>query len=191
MSNDKKHDPDTIPPSALSRRTVIVGAGALSAATLMGGFGEALAQPPLSRASIGGEVANEFASNIQNQVGASPISKKENNKMQYLVQAKLVAGRPTTPEEGVAFIEQVIFPSLEMCKKLQDEKKILAGGPISGTIGIAMIVEVGSALELDELIESLPIWIRTETTVTPLTTFEGRIRAIRPRLDQLKANPHK
>lgn len=29
----------------------------------------------------------------------------------------------------------------------QEEKKILAGGPISGTIGFAMIVEAGSALE--------------------------------------------
>lgn len=28
--------------------------------------------------------------------------------------------------------------------------KILAGGPMSGTIGLAMIVEAGSALELDE-----------------------------------------
>lgn len=111
--------------------------------------------------------------------------------MRYLVQGKLVAGRPTTAEEGVAFIEQVIFPTLEMCKKLQDEKKILAGGPISGAIGIAMIVEVGSALELDELIEGLPIWTRTEVTVTPLTTFEDRIKAIRPRLDYLKGLPHK
>ena len=117
--------------------------------------------------------------------------KKENNNISYLVQGKLVAGRPTTADEGVAFIEQVIFPTLEMCKKLQDEKKILAGGPISGAIGIAMIVEVGSALELDELIEGLPIWTRTEVTVTPLTTFEDRIKAIRPRLDYLKGLPHK
>ncbi len=107
--------------------------------------------------------------------------------MQYLVQMTLVAyGRPTTAEEGLTFIEQVIFPTVEMCKKMQEEKKILAGGPISGSIGVAMIVEAGSALELDELIESLPVWPRTETSVTPLTTFEGRISAIRPRLDHLR-----
>jgi muconolactone delta-isomerase len=106
--------------------------------------------------------------------------------MQYLVQMKLVAqGRPTTAEEGVTFIEQIIFPSLEMCKKMQEAKKIFAGGPISGTIGIAMIVEASSALELDELITSLPLWPRTETSVTPLATFEGRMRATRPRLDHL------
>lgn len=109
--------------------------------------------------------------------------------MQYLVQMKLVApARPTTAEEGIAFVEQAIFPSLEMCKKMQKEKKILAGGPISGTIGIAMIVEAGSALELDEIIEGLPIWPRTEVSVTPLTTFDDRIRAVRPRLELLKAH---
>ena len=107
--------------------------------------------------------------------------------MQYLVQMKLAAyGRPATPEEGAAFIEHYIFPSLEMCRELQAEKKILAGGPMSGTIGIAMIVNAESALELDELIENLPIWPRMETTVTPLTTFEGRRAALGPRLERLK-----
>jgi hypothetical protein len=44
--------------------------------------------------------------------------------MQYLVQMKLVPqGRPATSEEGTAFIEHYIFPTLELCKKLQDEKK--------------------------------------------------------------------
>lgn len=186
MSNEEKHEPDTIPSSMLSRRTVIVGAGVLSAATLIGGLGESIAKQPASDSSAGAEAA-EFAFNIQNQLGASPVSKRERKNMQYLVQMKLVAyGRPITAEEGLTFIEQVIFPTLEMCKKLQEEKKILAGGPISGSIGVAMIVEAGSALELDELIESLPVWPRTETSVTPLTTFEGRISAIRPRLDHLR-----
>ena len=112
--------------------------------------------------------------------------------MQYLVQMKLVAhGRPTTAEEEISFIEQIIFPTVEMCRKMRDEKKVLAGGPISGTIGITMIVEAGSALELDELIEHLPIWPLTETSVTPLTTFEDRIKTIRPRLDRLKGHAHK
>jgi hypothetical protein len=99
---------------------------------------------------------------------------------------KIVSGRPTTAEEGLTFIEQVVFPSLELCKRMQEEKKILAGGPISGTIGLAMIVEAGSALELDELVEQLPIWPRTETSITPLTTFDDRVKAIRPRLDHLR-----
>lgn len=101
---------------------------------------------------------------------------------------KLVSqARPTSPEAGVVFIENFIFPSLEMCRKLQEEKKILAGGPISGTIGIAMIVEAASALELDGLIENLPVWPLMETSVTPLNTFEYRIRAIGPRLERDRA----
>ncbi len=112
--------------------------------------------------------------------------------MQYLVQMKLAAhGRPTTAQEGAAFIEHYIFPSLEMCKKMQEEKKLLAGGPMSGAIGIVMIVEAGSALELDELIESLPIWPRMETSVTPLITFDARMAALRRRLERLKIRQQK
>lgn len=108
--------------------------------------------------------------------------------MQYLVQMKLVPqGRPTTPEEGTAFIEQYIFPTLELCKKLQDDKKILAGGPTSGAVGLVLIVNAESARELDDLITSLPVWPRMETDVTPLTTFEERALTLRPRLERLKA----
>lgn len=43
--------------------------------------------------------------------------------MQYLIQMKLTnSSRPTTTAEGIAFIEQVIFPTLELCKRLQDVK---------------------------------------------------------------------
>ena len=114
---------------------------------------------------------------------------KEEEKMQYLVDMKLAAyGRPTGgPQDGVSFIEQFILPSLELCQKLENEKKILAGGPASGAIRLVMIVSAESAQELDELIESLPIWPRMETTVTPLTSFSGRMIALRPRLEGLKA----
>ena len=66
-------------------------------------------------------------------------------------------GRPTTPETGAAFIEQYIFPTLELCTNLQGEKEILAGGAVSGTIGLVLIVESESAREVDALITSLPI----------------------------------
>ncbi len=108
--------------------------------------------------------------------------------MQYLVEMRLAEyGRPTGPQDGVAFIEQYVLPSLNMCKKLEGEKKILAGGPISGSIGFAMIMEVGSVQELDELVESLPIWPRMTTTVVPLTSFDGRAAAVQPRLERLKS----
>ena len=105
--------------------------------------------------------------------------------MNYLVQMKLAnSSRPTSNEEGISFIEQYVFPSLEICKKLQDEKKIVAGGPVSGAIALAMIIRADSIQELDELIESLPIWPRMETTVIPLTSFDGRMAALRARLER-------
>ena len=108
--------------------------------------------------------------------------------MNYLVQMKLAdSSRPTSPEEGISFIEQYVFPTLEICKKLQDEKKIVAGGPVSGAIALAMVIRADSIQELDELIGSLPIWPRMETTVIPLTSFDGRMAALRPRLERLRA----
>ncbi len=108
--------------------------------------------------------------------------------MRYLVQMKLVPqGRPTTSEEAKRSLGSTFSPTLKRCKKLQDEKKILAGGPTSGAIGLVLIVNAESARELDDLITSLPVWPRMETEVTPLTTFEGRAESLRPRLEQLKA----
>ncbi len=105
--------------------------------------------------------------------------------MNYLVQLRL-ADRPTTPTEGIAFIEQDILPTLELCKKLEAEKKIVAGGPLSGAIALSLIVKAESAQELDNLISSLPVWPQMETTVTPLSSFDVRIEAVRARLEQLK-----
>ena len=108
--------------------------------------------------------------------------------MQYLVQLRLSSsGRPTTREDGIAFIEQFILPTLELCKKLQEEKKILAGGPLSGAVALALIVNAESARELDGLITSLPVWPRMETEVTPLNTFDDRASTLRPRVEALKA----
>ena len=84
-------------------------------------------------------------------------------------------------------IERYILSSLEICRNWQAEQKLLAGGPVSGSIQLAIVLEVESAQELDELIESLPLWPLMETTVIPLTTFEGRIQAVQSKLKQLKS----
>lgn len=103
--------------------------------------------------------------------------------MEFLVQMKIVPqGRPMSAEEGAGFFEEFIHPTLELCKKLEDEKKILAGGPISGTIGLVLVVKADSTKELDDLVTSLPVWPRMETEITPLTTFEDRARSIQRRL---------
>ena len=106
--------------------------------------------------------------------------------MNYLVQMKL-AHRPATPQEGIAFIEQMILPTLEMCKKLEAGKHIVAGGPASGAIALSFILSAESTQELDALITGWPVWPLMETTVTPLTTFDVRTQAVRARLDQMHA----
>src|SRR5215471_971820 len=104
--------------------------------------------------------------------------------MQYLVQMKIVAqARPSSLVEGLAFFNEYIHPTLQLCKKLQDDGKFLAGGPISGNIGLVLLVHADSAKELDDLITSLPVWPRMETDVTPLTTFEDRALSIQQRLN--------
>jgi muconolactone delta-isomerase len=97
------------------------------------------------------------------------------------------SARPKDPQDGILLIERYILPSLEICQKWQAEGKILAGGPVSASIQLAIVLEVESAQELDALVESLPLWPLTETSVTPLTTFEGRIQAVQSKLKQLRS----
>ena len=108
--------------------------------------------------------------------------------MDYLVQMTLAdSARSRTLEEGRALMEQYIIPSLELCRKLAGEGKIVAGGPISAAIALALVVRVDTVQELDDVLEGLPIWPWMETKVTPLTSFEGRIATLAPRLARIKA----
>lgn len=108
--------------------------------------------------------------------------------MQYLVQLRLSSSaRPMTQEDGIAFIEQFIFPTLELCKRLQEAGKIAGGGPLCGAVALALIVNAESAKELDGLITSLPVWTRMETDVTPLITFDDRMQSVVPLREALKA----
>src|SRR5215471_16870279 len=50
-------------------------------------------------------------------------------------------------------------------------------------IGLALVVRAESIQELDDVLESLPIWPLMQTTVIPLTSFEGRRAAGRRRLE--------
>jgi muconolactone delta-isomerase len=115
-------------------------------------------------------------------------TKRKRPRMRYLIDMKLSGSvRPRVPQDGIFLIERFILPSLEICRKWQAEQKLLAGGPVSGSIQLAIVLEVESVQELDELIEGLPLWPLMETTVIPLTTFEGRIQAVQSKLKQLKS----
>ena len=86
-------------------------------------------------------------------------------------------------EEAIGFIEQYVFSVLDVCDKLLEEKKIAAGGPVGGAIALALVVRAESIQELDDVLESLPIWPLMQTTVIPFTSFDGRRAAGRRRLD--------
>lgn len=112
--------------------------------------------------------------------------------MQFLVRLSLSSGsRPSSEAEGRDFIENYIFPTLKRCSELQERRSIVAGGPESGAVALALIVDAGSAVELDNLITSLPVWPRMETKITPLTTFEDRRRSIDVVLELLESREQK
>ncbi len=107
--------------------------------------------------------------------------------MEYLVEMRLAnAARPASPEAGTRLIEQYVAPTLEACTRLQREGKILAGGPVSGSIALSFVVRTASTRELDGILGALPLWSLMETEVTPLTTFEDRLVAVRPWAERLK-----
>ncbi len=107
--------------------------------------------------------------------------------MQHLVQMKITPqARPSNDEEGLKFANNLLYPTLKRCQQLQQEGKIVAGGPISGTIGLALVLETDTLKELDQLLTSLRLWPRMETTVTPLTTFADRASAVEAALKLLQ-----
>ena len=108
--------------------------------------------------------------------------------MQFLVRMRLVSpGRPATSEEGIAFIERLVLPTLAACRLLQREGIIVGGGPISGAVGLCLLVEADSAQQLDSLITRLPLWPRMKTEVIPLSTFDAREQSVRRMLESLQA----
>src|SRR5262249_9966259 len=95
------------------------------------------------------------------------------------------SGPPPTPEAGLAFIEQVILPTLARAEQLVAEKRIAAGGPVIGRPALRLMVEADSLEEADHVISSLPLWAVAETRVTPIIPFADRrshVEAVRERL---------
>lgn len=110
------------------------------------------------------------------------------SKNDYLVEMKVIpAANVPTPQEGVAFTERFVLPTLEACERLFAEGQILAGGPMLAGLGFSFIARVDSAQQLEELVSGLPIWPRSQTTVVPLGSFSARSNQVRQRLAANKA----
>ena len=108
--------------------------------------------------------------------------------MLFLIELDHVkSGQALTPEQGRIFVEQVILPTLALAEKLATEKKIVAGGPAAGRIGLRFILDAGSLPEVDKLVKSIPLWPLSETRITPLVAFADSRESAQVFLTNLKS----
>jgi hypothetical protein len=109
-------------------------------------------------------------------------------KQEYLVEMKIApAANVPTPPEGIAFTERFVLPTLDACERLQAEGHIVAGGPLLAGLGFTFIARTDSAQQLEDIVSSLPLWPRSQTTIVPLGSFSARTRHVQQRLAALKA----
>ena len=109
----------------------------------------------------------------------------EKNSNTYLVVGSEGPGF-TSHEETIQILEKGILPTLDAITKLQEEKKIIAGGIPVGSRTFVFIVEASSNDEVDKLLRSLPAWGAFKWKVTALETFAGRAVQERNILNELK-----
>jgi hypothetical protein len=83
-------------------------------------------------------------------------------------------GPMLSPQQLGQLIEQMVLPSFEALAKMEDQKKILAGGIVAGARAGAFIVDVASNAELNRLLQELPMWGIIKWTSTPLQPFRER-----------------
>lgn len=109
--------------------------------------------------------------------------------MDYLVTMKLPpAPRSFGPTEGLAFVHDLVLPTLEACETLSAQGRILAGGPTLGVMGFTFIARASAPQDLEEMVATLPLWSRADTTIVPLGKFGDRLAVIRQRLATSAAN---
>ncbi|MFQ5769389.1 MAG: muconolactone Delta-isomerase family protein [bacterium] len=112
----------------------------------------------------------------------SQVAEKRNT---YLVVGSQGPGF-TSPEEAIQILEKGILPTFNALLKLQQEKKIVAGGLPIGERALVFIVEASSNEEVDKLLRSLPAWGAMDWKVTALESFAGRAAQEREILNELK-----
>lgn len=118
-------------------------------------------------------------------LAATPPSVAAQGNMLYLVEFEATeAGAPTTRDQAVALLEQLIIPSLE---NLAKDGKIRAGGLFVGARAGVLIVAASSHDEVTDLVRALPAWGVWGWKVTPLESFAHRADVEKKMVRQLRA----
>jgi len=91
-----------------------------------------------------------------------------------------------TPEEELQLLEKVVVPSLDALNKLQNEKRILAGGLKVGERAFVFVAEAESNEKLDRMLREIPFWGLLKWEVTPLESFDTRAAEERVMMARLK-----
>ena len=116
---------------------------------------------------------------------APPAGAAEGGDMLYLVEFKATeAGAPTTREQAIELLEQLIVPSLESLVK---DAKIRAGGLLVGARAGVLVVAAKSHDEVTEFVRALPAWGVWDWKVTPLESFAHRADLEKQVVQQLRA----
>lgn len=106
----------------------------------------------------------------------------------YLAIGEYVDPGALLPPQGVVqVVEQVVLPSFDALAKLQEQKKIVAGGIYSGDRKGAFILDVADNDEASRLMMSLPFWGLVKWTLTPLQSFRDRATDEANTIAKLKA----
>lgn len=106
--------------------------------------------------------------------------------MKYLVSMESIETGLLPPQQMAELMEQTIIPSIDAVVKLEEEKKILAGGGLVGKRAGVVIIEADSNEELDQIITNLPFWGLMKVEVTPLHSFSEVASSARENLKQIK-----
>ena len=118
-------------------------------------------------------------------LATTPPSVAAQGNMLYLVEFETSeAGAPTTREQAVALLEQLIIPSLE---NLAKDGKIRAGGLFVGARAGVLIVSATSHDEVTGIVRALPAWGVWGWKVTPLESFAHRANLEKKMVQKLRA----
>jgi len=108
--------------------------------------------------------------------------------MLFLVELDHVqSGNVPSPDAGMGFIEQVIFPTLARLDELVADQTLVSGGPVTGRVALRLMIDAESSEHVDRIVTSLPLWAVAETRVTPLMTVGQRRDHVKKLLERLAA----